>query len=135
MQDLPSPVELVSLAAAFLRNEVMPATHGATNFQLRVCANALDLVVRQLNGAGKTDAAEHARLVALLGRDGPLDELNRALSEAIRDGAATLDTPGVADHLWATTMAKLAVDQPNYAAYKRELGRESAAVPLGRTSP
>jgi len=25
--------------------------------------------------------------------------------------------------LWATTMDKLAVDQPNYASYKRELGR------------
>jgi hypothetical protein len=33
-----------------------------------------------------------------------------------------LQTPGLADHLWQTTMAKLAVDQPNYASYKRELG-------------
>jgi hypothetical protein len=27
----------------------------------------------------------------------------------------------VKEHLWQTTLAKLAVDQPNYAAYKREL--------------
>jgi hypothetical protein len=33
-----------------------------------------------------------------------------------------LQTPGLADHLWQTTMDKLAVDQPNYAAYKREMG-------------
>ena len=124
MQDLPSPVELVSLAAAFLRDEVMPVTHGATNFQLRVCANALDIVVRQLRGAEETDTAERDRLAALLGHDGALDELNRALCEAIRSGATALDTPGVADHLWATTMAKVAVDQPNYAAYRRELDRE-----------
>lgn len=26
--------------------------------------------------------------------------------------------------LWRTTMDKLAVDQPNYASYKRELARE-----------
>ena len=32
-----------------------------------------------------------------------------------------LATPGVSDHLWATTMAKLAVDQPTYAAYRAEL--------------
>ena len=34
-----------------------------------------------------------------------------------------LATPGLADHLWQTTLAKLAVDQPNYASYKREMGR------------
>jgi len=33
-----------------------------------------------------------------------------------------LQTPGLSEHLWQTTMAKLAVDQPNYASYKRELG-------------
>ena len=26
------------------------------------------------------------------------------------------------DHLWQTTLDKLAVDQPNYAAYRRERG-------------
>jgi hypothetical protein len=33
-----------------------------------------------------------------------------------------LSTPGLPEHLWQTTMDKLAVDQPGYAAYKRELG-------------
>jgi len=32
-----------------------------------------------------------------------------------------LRTPGLSEHLWQTTMDKLAVDQPNYASYKREL--------------
>jgi hypothetical protein len=27
----------------------------------------------------------------------------------------------LAEHLWQTTLAKLAVDQPNYAAYRREM--------------
>jgi hypothetical protein len=55
---------------------------------------------------------------------GTLGELNRALAERIAKGEADLLTPGLADHLWQTTMAKLAVDQPNYAAYKRELGEK-----------
>ena len=54
---------------------------------------------------------------------GSLGELNRALAERIASGEADLQTPGLADHLWQTTMDKLAVDQPNYASYKRELER------------
>lgn len=129
MQDRPLPVDLVSLAARFLREEVMPVTKGATNFQLRVAINALDIVARELRGAGETDVAEQARLTALLGRDGSLEDLNHALCDQIQSGATTLETPGLADHLWATTMAKLAVDQPNYAAYRRELKRETRAAP------
>ena len=55
--------------------------------------------------------------------DGSVTDLNRALAERIAKGEVDLATPGLAEHLWATTMDKLAVDQPNYASYKRELGR------------
>ena len=58
----------------------------------------------------------------MLGTDGSLIELNRALSDKIAKGEVDLQTPGLAEHLWQTTMDKLAVDQPNYASYKRELG-------------
>jgi hypothetical protein len=68
------------------------------------------------------DAAEAARLSQLLGLQGSLIELNRALAGKIASGELDLQTPGLSEHLWQTTMDKLAVDQPNYAAYKRELG-------------
>ena len=58
----------------------------------------------------------------LLGMDGSLNELNRTLCERIAKGEVDLQTPGLKEHLWQTTMDKLAVDQPNYASYKRELG-------------
>ena len=48
-------------------------------------------------------------------------EVNRALAERIATGEVDLQTPGLAEHLWQTTMAKLAVDQPNYGSYRREL--------------
>jgi hypothetical protein len=97
---------------------------GHNAFKLRVAVNALELVTRQLTLEEGGDAAEAARLARLLGIDGPLIELNRALSDKIAKGEVDLETPGLAEHLWQTTMDKLAVDQPNYASYRRELGRK-----------
>ena len=48
------------------------------------------------------------------------------LSDKIAKGEIDLQTPGLSAHLWQTTMDKLAVDQPNYASYKRELGRKGS---------
>ena len=59
-----------------------------------------------------------------MAKQGSLGELNRALADRIANGEADLQTPGLAEHLWQTTMDKLAVDQPNYASYRRELGDE-----------
>jgi Domain of unknown function (DUF6285) len=56
---------------------------------------------------------------------GSLGELNRTLADRIAKGELDLRTPGLAEHLWQTTMDKLAVDQPNYASYKRELGSKA----------
>ena len=122
MQDEPTPTELIKAVADFLRTEITPVIKGHNAFKLRVGINALDLVTRQLALEGPSDAAEAARLKALLGIDGSLIELNRALAEKIAKGEVDLDTPGLKEHLWQTTMDKLAVDQPNYASYKREWG-------------
>jgi hypothetical protein len=123
MQDEPTPIELTKSVADFLRNDITPLISGHQAFKLRVAINILDLVTRQLTQEEGSDAAEVERLRALLGMDGSVMELNRALAERIAKGEIDLATPGLAEHLWATTMDKLAVDQPNYASYKRELGR------------
>ena len=125
MQDEPTPTELIKAVADFLRTEIAPAIKGHNAFKLRVGINALDLVTRQIAQEGPGDAAEAARLKQLLGTDGSLMELNRALAEKIANGEVDLDTPGLKAHLWQTTMDKLAVDQPNYASYKRELGNKT----------
>ena len=121
MQDEPTPEELVKAVADFLRNDIAPVISGHNAFKLRVAINALDLVTRQLRLEEGSDAAELGRLAQLLGQQGSLAELNRALADRIARGEVDLETPGLAEHLWQTTMDKLAVDQPNYGSYKREL--------------
>ena len=132
MQDEPTPEELIKAVADFLRNELAPGISGHNAFKLRVSINALDLATRQLALAQRSDAAEAARLARLLGEEGPLRELNRILADRIAKGEADLQTPGLAEHLWQTTMDKLAVDQPNYASYRREL--ENKSVTTGPSS-
>ncbi|WP_027533997.1 DUF6285 domain-containing protein [Bradyrhizobium sp. WSM3983] len=123
MQDEPTPIELTKAVADFLRSDITPLISGHQAFKLRVAVNILDLVTRQLTWEEGSDLKEVERLRALLGMDGSVTELNRALAERIAKGEVDLATPGLAEHLWATTMDKLAVDQPNYASYKRELSR------------
>lgn len=121
MQDNPQPQEIVTVVAAMLRDTILPQLEGRATFDLRVAINALELVARQLTHADSSNAAERERLKALLGTDGDLAALNHALSQMIETGAVTLDDPKLRGHLWATTMDKLKIDQPNYAAYVAEL--------------
>jgi hypothetical protein len=121
MQDEPTPEELTKAVADFLRNDIAPQITGHNAFKLRVAINMLDLVTRQLKLEQGSDAAELARLSRLLGKQGSLGELNRVLADQIAKGEVDLQTSGLAEHLWQTSMDKLAVDQPNYASYKREL--------------
>ena len=125
MQDKPGPSDLLAAVAHFLRAELLPTLTAHHAFQLRVSCNALDLIARQIALEPAADAAEIERLTKLLGHGGALADLNAEISRAIADGKATLDTPGLADHLWATTLAKLAVDQPQYGSYKREIARDT----------
>ena len=127
MQDEPTPIELTGAVADFLRNDITPLMLGHNAFKLRVAINILDLVTRQLTLEEGSDAKELGRLTSLLGMTGSVTELNRVLAERIAKGEIDLRTSGLAEHLWQTTMDKFAVDQPNYASYKRELARDKGA--------
>jgi len=127
MQDEPTPIELTKAVADFLRNDITPMISGHNAFKLRVAINILDLVTRQLTIEEGSDAREVERLTGLMGIKGSVMGLNRVLAERIAMGEVDLGTSGLAEHLWQTTMDKLAVDQPNYASYKRELARDKEA--------
>jgi len=125
MQDTPGPTEILAAVARFLKDEAAPALSGHLAFQARVAANALEMMRRQIELGPAAEAAELERLKALLGQGGDLASLTAELSRRIAKGEADLATPGVADHLWATTLAKMAVDQPTYAAYRASLAERS----------
>lgn len=129
MLDAPAPADLVKAVAELLRRDVMPALEGHLAFQTRVAINALELVIRQSETQAPRETAERARLAGLLGREAPLAELNAALAQAIAAGDMDLSTPGLSEHLWTTTMDKLAVDQPRHAAYGIEAARKGRDAP------
>ncbi|HLZ85360.1 MAG TPA: DUF6285 domain-containing protein [Caulobacteraceae bacterium] len=119
MYDQPTASELLSAVAGFLRDEISPTLSGRLAFHARVAVNVLEMVRRELALGPAAAQGEGARLTALLGRDAPLPELEQALCEAIAGGAVDPADPALVDHLWATTLDTLAVDQPNYATYRR----------------
>ena len=124
MMDQPSALELVTAVREFLEKHAMPALQGHTAFHARVAANALGIVARELEQGGPSANNELDRLRALLGRDGTLAELNRELCRRIRSGDIAWDAPALATHLVPTTLAKVAVDQPNYSGYLRSPHRK-----------
>jgi len=118
MQDQPSPVEIMGAVAEFLRTVVAVEANARTAFVARVAANALEISRRHLTIGLEAEAEELPRLEAILGHKGSLAELTAEFSDKISTGELGLETPGVADQLWAATLAKLAVDQPSYSAFR-----------------
>ena len=110
--------ELVEAVREFIETRAMPELKGHAAFHARVAANALAIVVRQLDNAEAAGLRELERLEVLLNREGSLDELNRELCRRIRKGEITLATPGLATHLEHTTRDKITIDQPNYSGLK-----------------
>jgi len=129
MQDRPSPAQLLEAVAAFLREQVMPASNGTLAFHARVAANALDIARRELLVDALASTDECVSLRTLLGLDSDdnadVETLNRTLCQRIASGELNLDTPGLALHLWRVTRDKLAVDQPGYGTYQRSLEHQN----------
>ncbi len=127
MYDQPTASELLGAVAGFLRDEVSPTLTGRLAFHARVAVNVLEMVRRELALGPAAVAGEAERLKALLGADGPLSDLEDALCARIAAGEIDPADPALIDHLWATTLDTLAVDQPNYATYRRAAAVKAAA--------
>jgi hypothetical protein len=119
LYDQPTASELLAAVAGFLREEISPTLSGRLAFHARVAVNVLEMVRRELALGPAAVEGEGARLKALLRRDGSLADLEAALCEAIAGGEVDPNDPALVGHLWATTLDTLAVDQPNYATYRR----------------
>ena len=112
MQDKPDAPMLLAEVQTELKTGIAPG------FQQAVAANAIALALREQDKAAAGHAAEHARLVELLGHDGSLDALNRLLATRIREGAMDRTDSTLTRHLILTTIEKMIVDQPRYPAFR-----------------
>ena len=121
MLDQPRGRDILAAVSKLLRETLMPQLPANAAFQARVAANAIDLVAREITLGEAAEREALARLQALLGRDGSLSELETELSGRIRRGELDLQNPGLAEHLWQTTLDKMKIDQPTYASYRRSL--------------
>jgi hypothetical protein len=118
MMDQPSMLELVEVVREFIEKRAMPELKGHTAFHARVAANALGIVARELEFGPKAEDAEKTQLIALLGHDGSLGDLNRELCGQIRDGKIDIESDALRQHLELTILDKVAIDQPNYSGLK-----------------
>jgi Domain of unknown function (DUF6285) len=121
MLDQPRGADILAAVSKLLRETLMPHLPANAAFQARVAANAIDLVAREINFGDTVESEALGRLQALLGRNGSLQELEADLSGRIRRGELDLQSEGLADHLWQTTLDKMKIDQPAYASYRRTL--------------
>ena len=101
---------LLEAAHAFLTTEVLPATEGRVQFHVRVAANVIGKVMRELT-LGPDQAAVHAARLASLGV-----ETEAELAAAIRSGALDDRMDEVRAAVRATVADKLAVAHPGYTA-------------------
>ncbi len=116
--DMPRLEELVGASRDFLHGQVRDETVGRTRFHALVAGNALDIVYRDLHFGAEHRRREHERLRRLLDADGPLLELRWKLVHAIREEAIDLDDARLHEHLRATVVNQIAIDQPKYSGFK-----------------
>ena len=116
-EDMPRLDELLVSVRDFLHQDVMAATEGRINFLSRVAGNSLDIVEHDLRLGGEGRARELARLRALFASEDGLSELRWRLVHALRDGSMPLDQAGLAEHLRATVVNQVAIDQPKYSGF------------------
>ncbi len=90
---LPSTGDLVDSVRNFLRRELGPTLSEHQQSLVRVAANSLEIVGRDLVSGGTIRESEHARLHALLEYEGSLTEPRWALVHKLRAGTLALIIP------------------------------------------
>jgi len=123
MNGYPNAIDLLASVTHFLRSALLPSLSDADAFNLRIGINAIDLVRREIAQRDAAEERERASLAALVGSESSLERMRRILCEKIASGEITLDQPSLRQHLRATTIDRLAIDQPTYSAYLAAIAR------------
>lgn len=127
MMSHPSSAELIDAVTRFLEERVAPQMKDRDAFLVRVAVNALATVKREGEQGAAAEAAQAARLSALLGHEGDFSSLNHELCAAIRSGALADDDAALLAHLRASAIEQVRIDQPNYSGLKQASPRPSTS--------
>lgn len=119
----PTAAELIEAVREYLERKVQPGLTGAAVYENVVAINALKILAREAETGARSLAQEHDRLSRLLGSDASVMELNSELCTRIAAGDFDARRGELFGHLYRSTLDKLAVDNPRYAAYRRALAR------------
>jgi hypothetical protein len=106
----PTVTEILEAVGDWLED----GAQGADAFQGRVAANAIGIVRRELALWPQAEARAIARLESITGKAGAFEQLEALLCAKLGDGSIAVGDPGVLEHLRATALDRLAIDQPNY---------------------
>jgi hypothetical protein len=119
MQDRPTAAELLATLNTFFEEELLPSISGPLQYRVRVAANLVRIIERELLLGPAHDRNEHAALRTLVGGgdDEDLVALNARLCDAIAAGAFDSDPGPLWSALMDVTRAKLAVVKPGYDGY------------------
>ncbi len=123
MKAEPTAIEILSIVSEYHLDYVATCMAAPHSYYVRVAANSLDIVRREIEQGAVNSASERCRLAALLGEVGILDELNDALCDQIRSGSISIKAPELLAHLLQTSCDQVGVDQPAYASRLALLGR------------
>jgi hypothetical protein len=106
--DAPDPRALLEAVREFLTEELEPQLQGRLRYHLKVAANVLAIVERELR-LGELHASRHRERLGRLGFDG-----DAALAAAIRSGALDDRLDELEHELRAMVADKLEVARPNH---------------------
>jgi hypothetical protein len=119
VQDRPTTRELLATLNTFFDEELLPSISGPLQYRVRVAANLVRIIERELALGPTHDRNEHAALCGLVEDKGneDLGAMNARLSAAIAAGAFDEDPQRLWSALMDVARAKLAVVKPGYDAY------------------
>lgn len=124
--NLPAQPEEILAAAQSAIEAAVRREEGAgrSDFDLRVAARLLGVLQREQRQGDAAEAEERAGLLRLLCAHGmadddlaggaSVDELRQRLCDGMADDRLAVDDPSLLVHLWRTTLARLAIDNPAY---------------------
>lgn len=122
----PDRLQLLDAVLGTLESDPQAAS-GVAAYEARIAISLLRILRRELEAGDALLAGERARLTTLVGQDGDASALNARLCELIRRRQIDIADERLLSHLRTTVLAKLAIDNPRYSAYRRATEQAGAA--------